>query len=358
LCENDGQCFQDDEKCPTSAICVCADCYYGSRCQLSTKGSALSLDTILGYQIRLNTGIGGQTKVVKFTIALTTIMLVLGTISGLLSILTFQRKKIRDFGCGLYLLASSIISLIIISMLIMKFWFLVTLQNGSITNRSFGHIQCVVIDFVLRVLLSTNDWLIACVAIERAVNISKGANFNKTRSTQLAKWIIPIVVLFSSCTHIHEPIHRHLIDDEDEGRTWCVTNYSSSLEKFDWAINIIHFSIPFLINGLSAVVIITKAARSRATAHKKQSYNKILYEQFQCHKHLLISSFILILLALPRLIISFIFGCMKSARNPWIYLIGYFISFISPMLNFVVFILPSAVYKKEFKELVKSFCHK
>lgn len=35
LCENDGTCFQDNSDCPTTATCLCNDCYYGSKCQFS-----------------------------------------------------------------------------------------------------------------------------------------------------------------------------------------------------------------------------------------------------------------------------------------------------------------------------------
>ncbi len=35
----------------------------------------------------------------------------------------------------------------------------------------------------------------------------------------------------------------------------------------------------------------------------------------------------LILFGLPRLIITFSTGCMRTLRYPWLYLIGYFISF-------------------------------
>ncbi|CAF1215824.1 unnamed protein product [Rotaria sordida] len=308
LCENGGQCFQNDPKCPTLTICTCRECYYGSRCQFSTKGSTLSLDSILGYQIHPHIGISRQSFIIKILIALTTIMLGLGFISSLFSVLTFQRETTRNVGCGLYLFTSSITSVITMSVFTVKFWFLLASQMGSINNRSFTHVQCVSIDFLLRLLLSAGDWLSACVAIERAMNVSKGINFDKAKSKQIAKWIILIVFLFTSCTHIHDPMHRHLIDDEGEQRAWCVTKYSPSVQMFDWALNILHFSIPFATNCISAVVIIITTARTRSNVQKTQSYKKLLREQFQHHKHLLISPFILVLLALPRLIISFLSG--------------------------------------------------
>ena len=36
LCENGVQRFQDDNICPTRAICGCTECYYESKCTIST----------------------------------------------------------------------------------------------------------------------------------------------------------------------------------------------------------------------------------------------------------------------------------------------------------------------------------
>ena len=70
------------------------------------------------------------------------------------------------------------------------------------------------------------------------------------------------------------------------------------------------------------------------------------------HKHLLISPIVLLLLATPRLIISLVSGCVDPSENPWLYLCAYFISFTPPMLIFVVFVLPSKLYRKTFKESI------
>ncbi|CAF1447004.1 unnamed protein product [Rotaria sordida] len=77
-CENEGRCFQNNPKCPTSSTCVCLECYYGSRCQFSVKGSTLSLDAILGYGIHPYISIHQQSFIVKFTISLTTAIFLLG----------------------------------------------------------------------------------------------------------------------------------------------------------------------------------------------------------------------------------------------------------------------------------------
>jgi hypothetical protein len=198
-----------------------------------------------------------------------------------------------------------------------------------------------------------SDWFSACVAVERAVNVSQGINFNKSKSKQVARWIILIVILSISCTHIYDPLYRRLIDDEDEQRTWCVTQYPSSVQIFNWLLSIFHFSLPFSINCISAVVVIITATRTRSNVQQKKPFKEHLREQLQHHKHLLISPLILVALALPRLIISFLSGCMKSARDSWLYMIGYFISFVPSMMTFVVFVLPSEVYRKEFSKTMK-----
>jgi hypothetical protein len=353
FCENNGQCFEDDLKCPTLSICVCSQCYYGSRCQFSTKGSTLSLDIILGHRIQPNLKINQQSSIVKIAITLTTIILIVGWISNVCSYLTFRMKETRIVGFGFYLFALSITSLITISVLTIKFWLLLAAQIGLINNHLFLNIQCLSIDFILRVLLSAGNWFNACVAIERMVNISRGTNFDKAKSRIIAKWMILIVYLFTLFTHIHDPIHRHLIDDEEEKRTWCVTKYTSFIQIYDWIVNIFHFSFPFSINCISGILIIIVTTRTRSNVQKKQSHRTILQQQLSYHKHLLISPLILVSLAVPRLIISFLSGCMKSTRDSWFYLIGYFISFIPSMLTFVIFILPSEMYQKEFNESIK-----
>jgi hypothetical protein len=349
-CENDGQCFQDNSTCPTRSMCMCQECFYGSKCQFITQGFGLSFDTIFGYHIQPSVAFSGQSIAVKVNVALTTLMLLLGFISGTLSILTFYSKQSIEVGCGLYLRASSIISLLTISMFYIKFWQLVLSQMNLITSRSLHTINCVLTDALLKVFLTSGDWLHACVAIERVSSIIKGAHFNTSGSKRLAKWVILTIVLWTTLTHIHDPIHRQLMneDEEEEQRIWCIVRYSSSIRIFDTSINIFHFFVPFSINVISALVIIIAAARSRSTAQQDCSLKQHLRAQFEQHKHLIISPCILIILALPRLIISLIPGCMKSYRNPWLFLAGYYVSFIPPMLVFVVFVLPSKKYKENF----------
>jgi hypothetical protein len=256
-------------------------------------------------------------------------------------------------GCGYYLLVSLYTSAIIMIMFALKFYFLLVSQMGMITNCSYLTFNCkFALKFSLKIFLSISDWFHAFVSIEGAIAAVRDTKFNKTKTKRMAKWIIIGIFIFiiTITTHLHDPFYRHMIDDteeEEEYRTWCYVQFNSIILAF-------HFILAFIFNIVSALIIIIHTARQRSTAQKKQSHNGQLRKQFGTLKHLLISPIVLIILALPRLIISFLSGCMKTTRgNPWLYLIGYLISFLPPMLIFIVFILPSKTYKAEFNTTIK-----
>jgi hypothetical protein len=125
----------------------------------------------------------------------------------------------------------------------------------------------------------------------------------------MAKWIIRIVFLIVIGTSIQEPLNRTLIDDEDEGRIWCIVRYPDSyanvLKLFTSMAMLIHFIGPFIINIISAFGIIIMTAKRRSNLHKKLSFKKRILNEFHEHKHLIISGLGLILLALPRIILAF-----------------------------------------------------
>ena len=236
------------------------------------------------------------------------------------------------------------------TMFTLKFLLLVLSQMAIITNHSFLVFNCIIMDLFLKSLVAIVDWLNACVAVERTFTIHIGITFNKRKSKKIAKWIILGVCIFTFASYIHDPIHRHLLEDNEEQRKWCVVRYSSLMKAFSSFINIIHFLVPLSINVITVLLIIILVARQKLKIGGQQTHKEHLWKQFHQHKHRLISSFILIIIAIPRLVISFLSECMQSVRNPWLYLGGYFVSFISPLLVFVLFVLPSEFYLKEFNE--------
>ncbi|CAF0832608.1 unnamed protein product [Adineta ricciae] len=352
-CENKGECFQDNATCPTMAQCMCKKCYYGSKCQLTTEGFSLSLDVIFGYRIKPFVPFFRQPIAVKVTAAVTMIMFILGLLNGLLSVLTFRRKIVLQMGSGVYLLINSVISLLTITVFTIKYWQLIAFHTNYITNRSLIHFSCKLTDVLLKTLLSSGDWLSACVAIERAFISIQGIRFNKSASKRIPRYAVPLLLSLTGISYIHDLIFRELFDDNDEDRIWCTVKYSPGVKVFNRFINIFHFLTPFIINCLSAAIIIIQMFRIRRQVETKYSLTTLLYVQIQEHKHLLISSCILIVLNIPRLVISFLTGCMESARKPWLFLIGYYISFVPPLLILVIFVLPSEKYKQEFRVIVR-----
>ncbi|CAF2099324.1 unnamed protein product [Rotaria magnacalcarata] len=358
-CHNGGQCFQDNATCPSIIICKCPKCYFGTQCHLSTKGFGLSLDVILGYRIRPYTAFKDQPLILKTSVIVTSIMLVVGLINGCLCTLTFKQKTLRKVGTGIYLLVASIVSVITMTMFTLKFCLLVLSQLKLINDRSILISQCISVDFLLKVFLQTGDWLYACVAMKRLFVVTKGTSFNQQTSQRVAKWIILLVGLFVIATSAHEPYHRALVTDEDEGRVWCIVRYPESYSKYlniyTSVITIVHFIGPFAINIISVCGIIVLTARHRMNARKQLSFNSHLRNQLQLHKYLIISPVVLVLLGMPRLIIVFLVECMKSARDSVTsFLVAYFISFLPPTLTFVVFILPSQTYRNVFKTSMAS----
>jgi hypothetical protein len=313
-------------------------------------------------EIRMNTTLDNQSFTVKISAAVTMIMFVAGLTNSIFSFLTFQSRDLRKVGCGMYLLASSITSLLTISVFIIKFWFVIVTHMNVSVSLSVLRGGCVAIEPALKLFVYLDAWLNACVAVERAVNVFKGVNFDKEKSKRIARWIIITLPFLIITTIIHEPLYRKLFkskteeeeEEEEEDKTenyvWCVTRYSRSVQDYNTAILFFHLVVPFTANILSALFIIFGAAWQRSISQTRQSYREHVLEQLNEHKQLVISPIILLTLSMPRLVISLLPGCVNVSRNPWLYLCSYFISFTPSMLVFVVFVLPSKLYRKTLKK--------
>jgi uncharacterized membrane protein len=330
----------------------------------------LTLDDILRHEINPNVTLKDQPFSVKISATLTMIMLVAGLINSVFSILTFQNAALRKVGCGMYLLASSITSLLTICMFTVKFWFVVLTQTSTLINLSVLQGGCKSIELLLKLFFYLNAWLNACVAIERAFHVLKGVNFDKEMSKSIARWIILTLPFCIMATIIHEPLYRNVFEynaptdetstnetrtDIVERHTWCVTYYSRGVQDYNTAILFIHLLGPFIFNLFSALLVIFGTARRRSVAHRRQSFKKHSHEQWKKHKQLVISPAILLGLSIPRLIISLLSGCIDASRHPGLYLSAYFISFTPTILIFVVLIIPSDLYRRTFEESFRTW---
>ncbi|CAF1085187.1 unnamed protein product [Adineta steineri] len=162
-----------------------SSCVIGNQCNFYIKGIGLTLDDILRDELQPNTVLSNQSFSIKLSAGLTIIMFVAGLINSILSFITFHHKDSQKVGCGMYLLTSSITSLLTISMLIIKFWFVVLTYINVSTNLSVLRGGCASIEPILKLFLYLDGWLNACVAVERAVLIFKGILTQKMASNNI-----------------------------------------------------------------------------------------------------------------------------------------------------------------------------
>ncbi|CAF1251562.1 unnamed protein product [Adineta ricciae] len=349
-------------------------CRVGGPCNVRVKSIGLTLDDILRLEVNRNMAMHDQSFLIKISGALTVLVFIAGFLNSACSVLTFQNPKSRTVGCGLYLLASSLTSIFTIIMFTIKFWFVVVTQMNTSVPQSALRGGCKSIKTLLKLFFYSDAWLNACVAAERAVSVYQGVGFDKEKSKRWTRriiFILPIVIMSSI---IHELLHRQVFTHEIKGEQsvgknasisgkivtkqyfLCITSYSQSLQDYNTAILFIHLLGPFIVNLLSALFIIIGGARRRAEAQKKHTLSQHIREQWNEHKQLVISPIILVLLSTPRLVISLLSECTDVSRHTWLYLSGYFISFIPSILVFAVFVLPSNSYWKTFKESLFRIC--
>ena len=346
-CANGAQCLRDRPACPFSTICACRNCFFGDKCQFYAKGFGWTLDEILGYEIKRDTSLFDQPYSVQLSAIITMLMFVMGIINAILAIVAF--KKNTDVGCGVYLFASSLTSLLVVIWFTLKFWFLFLSHMDSSFQQIILYTNCMVIEPLLKALLQLNNWLNGLIALERAWIVFKGIGYKQKKSKQVAKWTIFFLIFMILTLLAPYLSHIHLFNDKKEERSWCVVRYSSSLQWYSSAIIFFHVVGPFAINLFSSIFIIVQTARLQNIARHTRRYFKHFKSKLKQFQHLLITPVALVILSLPYLTISLTLDCSKSSRNFYFYLSGYFVSFIPSILGFVIFFLPLHVYRQQFR---------
>ncbi|CAF1690118.1 unnamed protein product, partial [Adineta ricciae] len=139
-------------------------CNVGGPCETRRKPIGINLDDILRSQVKQSMPINDQPSVIKIGGALSIVMFVAALANSICSILTFQNANLRKNGCGLYLLASSITSLLTITMFTVKFCFVVVTNMTRSIRHSIPEGGCKSIETLLKLFFYWDAWLNACVA--------------------------------------------------------------------------------------------------------------------------------------------------------------------------------------------------
>jgi hypothetical protein len=153
--------------------------------------------------------------------------------------------------------------------------------------------------------------------------------------------------------HIHEIIYYTTIQHLSTGSTICVTNFDTSLiSTYNRISTLIHYLFPFFIQVICITFLIVLAARSRMkTIGHRMTFGEVLKKQFETQKELYVTPTIIVLSTLPQAILTFSLACIQLSDWQRHTLLGsYLLSYAPQVLGFILYVLPSTSYKKEFYE--------
>jgi hypothetical protein len=94
-----------------------------------------------------------------------------------------------------------------------------------------------------------------------------------------------------------------------------------------------------------------------ATRKNRDTRFFILKEQLLKYKPLIISPIVILVLEIPRFILTFTLACIDHPWQRYVYLTGYLISFLPLTGVLFIYILPSPKYKKQLQTVVKKRFH-
>jgi hypothetical protein len=87
------------------------------------------------------------------------------------------------------------------------------------------------------------------------------------------------------------------------------------------------------------------------TAGQKMTFGEVLKKQFETQKELYVTPTIIVLSSLPQTILTFSFACTQlNDFQRHTLLCSYLLSYAPQVLGFILYVLPSTSYKKEFSE--------
>ena len=334
-CYNGGRCIRGDLQQHNEFICICPKCYGGHRCQFDLSAFGFTLDSLL---VEFS-----QPMKIVYTV-ITFLLVIFAFSNNLCSFVTFKRPTPRKFGIGNLFFIVTCLNPLVFLVLFVKF-IQITFTIADIWS-------CTVFSYLLAVLTRSTYWMTTWITISRLfIILFPTSPTLKSRNRAILGSIVTMIVLL--CMHGHEIKYYATIEHPDTGSSMCVTKFDTPLlSTYNRVTTLIHYLVPFSIQAISITLLIIVTARSRAkTSTNKLTFCQILEKQFQMHKDLYIIPVIIILSALPQTILTFSLGCTELSTI-WrhVLLISYLLSYSPQLLGFIIFVLPSTTYKKEFSK--------
>jgi hypothetical protein len=277
-------------------------------------------------------------------VSIVCLLFIIGLFNNICSFVTFKRRTPRKFGVGNYLLIVSCLNQIALFCLLFKF---IEITVGIVDVGS-----CKAISYFLSVMTRSTYWLTSWITVDRLLMILfPTSSFVKNPRLSLGISILTLIILF--VMHIHEIIYYTIIEHLSTGLSICVTNFDTKLiSNYNRISTLIHYLFPFFIQIICITLLIILAARSRMkTAGQKMTFGEVLKKQFETQKELYVTPTIIVLSSLPQTILTFSFACTQlNDFQRHTLLCSYLLSYAPQVLGFILYVLPSTSYKKEFSE--------
>lgn len=335
-CLSGGRCVKGHLKNSDNFICICPPCYRGHQCEFSMTAFGITLDSLLASE--------AMVVQIVYT-ALIFLLFAIGLFTNLCSFLTFKRAEPRKFTVGNFLFVVAILNQSALLSLLFKFVHVLLGTFGLTTD-----ISCKIITFILSAITRSTYWLTSWITIIRLlITLYPVSIIIRNPRWALLVSYVTIFALFGM--HVHEIVYYTVIRSSNSSVLLCVSNFNQNLAvKYNQVNTFLHYLVPFCIQTISITLLIIYVARSRArTVAKKSTFAQVLKEQFSTHKELYLTPAIIVLSALPQIILSFSLACTHlDVGQRHAIVVTYLLSYAPQVLGFILYVLPSSEYKKEF----------
>lgn len=338
-CFSNGKCVQGDIHDDNNFICLCPKCSQGDLCEFNLQAFGFTLDSLLIDYSK-------QVKIIYLSMIF--LLFIIGLFNNLCSFATFKRPTPRKVGVGNYLLLVTCFNQMSLLCLLIK---VIQITFGIINIES-----CQTVSYLFPVFTRLTYWLTSWITIHRLLFILFPTSVTlKNPRLAIVTSITTALCLF--VMHIHEIIYCTTIRHRSTNSLICVTNFDTHLISiYNRVSTLIHYLLPFFIQIIAITVLIVLAARSRNKATGgKEAFRQVLTKQFRTQKELYITPIIIILSSLPQTIFTFSLACTQlTIWHRHLLLIAYILSYGPQILGFILYVLPSSTYKKEFSKTLLS----
>ena len=356
-CLNNGQCMLNNET--SNFSCVCSDCTGGEYCEniyyyvLYLMSSSMSIDILLEES--------SSTRITLkiLFISILSLLAALSFINNLLTFSTCFKRKIRITVCGLYIIVHSITSFI--GIVFVEIIAVVTLfYNNELEKHPL--IYCTLLPTFQKLAYDICLWMSAFIAVER-VFIQFG--YYSIYRTRKYSFIVLIILFFtlSSGSGLYA-IGRIA----EKSPVLSTTSYVCTFHHFPSESVKIAYKvmgsmypqvvIPLLLIFLSIVLTLTHIIRHKITLTdlERNSWQSLIMQQILKHKDFFISPLVIIICTLPEKILTnaaTTYCVEKSMQRFYLRLhIAFdFLLYVPLFLTFFIYIYPSNVYMKVFREI-------